>query len=204
MKQTLHFIKIIASTREEVFRCTVKGGVLPAFCDVGHVEDGGAGSFILLTLLPPGDAAGWVPTQEETLLPVRQPQGPVGLEPVDAEAVPAQSGGQAVLVVRVSPVWQKGPFYYQRLGRVLDGDGGRAMLVDDRAILGLVSVTAEAEVLFLAAAGSHPCIAQMHRDAGSARGVATPDKHRTPVAAIVHGTPGSLPQPSQPHPGWGV
>jgi len=76
------------------------------------------------------------------------------------------------------------------------------VLVDDGAVLGLVSVTTEAEVLFPAAAGSHPCVAQVHGDAGSAGGAATPGKHRTPAAAIACAMPGSPPRASRPHLGW--
>lgn len=168
---------------EGVFSFSIHGGVLPALYDIGHIEDVGSSSFSLLTLLSPGDSAGWVPTQEDALLPIHQPQGPVGLKPVDAEAVPAQGGGQAVLVGRV--LWQKGTFYYQRLGRVLDGDVGRVVLVDGRALLGLVSVPTEAEILLPVATGSHPCIVQAHGDSGSAQGQPAP-AHAAALQQLSH------------------
>lgn len=114
------------------------------------------------------------------------------LEPVDAEAVPAQSGRQAGLVIKVSPAWQKWAFYYECLGRVLNGDVGRTVLVDDGAVLSLVPLSAETEIL-LAGACTHPCIAQAQRDAGLARGAAT----HTPARSVPGSAPG-VPNTSWP------
>lgn len=114
------------------------------------------------------------------------------LEPVDAEAVPAQSGRQAGLVIKVSPAWQKWTFYYECLGRVLNGDVGRTVLVDDGAVLSLVPLSTETEIL-LAGARTHPCIAQVQRDAGLARGAAT----HTPARSVPGSAPG-VPNPSWP------